>query len=86
MGTAIGAHVFLDIVMADLTEVCVWVYLGTTVRTGSLADGLTTLRTEHRLWVVDGSAVRTSLSCCLTLLSLIHGLLWRIGLRLLRLL
>jgi hypothetical protein len=61
--------------MADLTEVCVWVYLGTTVRTRSLTDGLTTLCTEHGLRIVDGATERTLLSCRLALLCLLLRLL-----------
>jgi hypothetical protein len=75
MGAAIRADVLLDIVMADLTEVCVWINLRTTMRASHLADGLSTLSTEHRLGIVDSSTVGTSLSCGLTLLTLLHDLL-----------
>jgi hypothetical protein len=74
MGTAVGTNVLLDIVMADLTEVCVWVYLGTAVGTRHLADGLTTLCTEHCLGIIDGSTERTSLTSGLALLCLLHRL------------
>ena len=80
MGAAIGADVFLDIVMADFTEVCVRINLGTTMRTGRLADGLSTLCTEHCLGFVDGSAKGTRLACRCTLLWLLHRLSGSIGL------
>jgi hypothetical protein len=80
MGTTIRAHIFADIMMADLTEVCVWIYLGSTMWTSSLTDRLTTLCTEHGLRVVDGTAIWASLTCSLTLLGLIHRLLGRIRL------
>jgi hypothetical protein len=57
--------------MADLTEVCVWVNLGTAVRAVHFADGLSTLCTEHSLRVVDGSTEGAGLTCCLVLLRLL---------------
>jgi hypothetical protein len=66
--------------MADLTEVCVRINLGTAVGARHLADGLTALGTEHRLGIVDGTTEGTCLTGSLSLLCLLHRLMGGVGL------
>jgi hypothetical protein len=82
MGSTIGADILADIVMTDLAEICIRIYLCTTMGTGCLADWLAALGTEHGLGIVNSSTIGACLTFGMILLALLqrlvchHGLLW----------
>ena len=57
--------------MAYFAKIRIWINLRTAVGTCRLADGLSTLGTEHSLGIVDSSAERTLLANGLLLLLLL---------------
>jgi hypothetical protein len=77
MRTAERANVFLDVMMAGLTEVCIRIYLSSTMGTNGFTDGLATLSTEHCFGLVDSTTIRAGFACGLLLMLShlhLHGL------------
>lgn len=58
--------------MAGLAKIGIRVYIRSTMRTNRLANRLSTLGTEHSLWLVYGTTIGAMHPCSLLLLGHLH--------------